>query len=204
MKKSIIAASAILALSAASSAYAGNTITFLGEITDSTCKVMIEGTSSGDGTVNLPKVSKDLLSAAGSTAGRTSFALVTQDCSLANGKSKVNAFFNGAGAIGADAGNVDGASGYLNNLAADPGTAEYPLAATNVQLRLINGTNEKVIKAGYQDQVADTSGYVDVDTSKVLPEMQARMPFMVEYISTAGGATAGPVKGMVVYDLMYN
>lgn len=205
MKKSILTAAVVFALSAASSAYAGNTITFLGEITDSTCDVSVEG---GSSTITLPSVSKDLLSATNSTAGRVAFALQAENCTLGNGKSKVAAYFNGEGAVGADAGNVDSATGYLNNLATDPNPSNTPYnaadastyyqdAATNVQLRLIDGTNNTVIKAGYTDQV-DDAGYVTVDGSN-----NARLPYSVEYISVAGNATPGPVKGMVVYDLMY-
>lgn len=201
MKKSILTAAVVFALSAASSAYAGNTITFLGEITDSTCDVSVEG---GSSTITLPSVSKSLLSATNSTAGRVSFALLAENCTLGNGKSKVAAYFNGEGAVGADAGNVDSATGYLNNLAEDPNpgndpdvTTDYQDIATNVQLRLIDGTNNSVIKAGFADQV-DDAGYVTVDSSN-----NARLPYSVEYISVAGSATPGPVKGMVVYDLMY-
>lgn len=205
MKKSILTAAVVFALSAASSAYAGNTITFLGEITDSTCDVSVEG---GSSTITLPSVSKSLLSATNSTAGRVSFALLAENCALGNGKSKVAAYFNGNGAEGADANNIDSATGYLNNLATDPNptnaaydaddaTTYYQDAATNVQLRLIDGTSNAVIKAGFADQV-DDAGYVTVDTSN-----NARLPYSVEYISVAGSATPGPVKGMVVYDLMY-
>lgn len=199
MKKSILTAAVVFALSAASSAYAGNTITFLGEITDSTCDVSVEG---GSSTITLPSVSKSLLSATNSTAGRVSFALLAENCALGNGKSKVAAYFNGNGAEGADANNIDSTTGYLNNLATDPNPeddadADYLDAATNVQLRLIDGTSNAVIKAGFADQV-DDAGYVTVDTSN-----NARLPYSVEYISVAGSATPGPVKGMVVYDLMY-
>lgn len=205
MKKSILTAAVVFALSAASSAYAGNTITFLGEITDSTCDVSVEG---GSSTITLPSVSKSLLSATNSTAGRVSFALLAENCALGNGKSKVAAYFNGNGAEGADANNIDSTTGYLNNLATDPNptnaaydaddaTTYYQDAATNVQLRLIDGTSNAVIKAGFADQV-DDAGYVTVDTSN-----NARLPYSVEYISVAGSATPGPVKGMVVYDLMY-
>lgn len=199
MKKSILTAAVVFALSAASSAYAGNTITFLGEITDSTCDVSVEG---GSSTITLPSVSKSLLSATNSTAGRVSFALLAENCALGNGKSKVAAYFNGNGAEGADANNIDSTTGYLNNLATDPNPeddadADYLDAATNVQLRLIDGTSNAVIKAGFADQV-DDAGYVTVDTSN-----NARLPYSVEYISVAGSAPPGPVKGMVVYDLMY-
>ncbi|MEN0581394.1 fimbrial protein [Phytobacter palmae] len=195
MKKLIIAASATAVLSVSNMAHAGNTIEFLGEISDSTCDVVLEGASTT--TVTLPTVSKNLLPAANATAGRTSFALNASNCVLGNGKTKVAAFFNGNNSGGADANNVDSVTGYLNNLAVDPGTTEYPTAAQNVKLRLIDGTNGNVIKAGDTTQVTG-AGYVTVDGTG-----NARMPYSVEYVAIGGAASAGPVRGVVVYDLQY-
>lgn len=188
MKKIILPAVAS-ALLFSGTASAANTIEFLGEITDSTCDVVLEGPSAT--TVTLPTVSKTNLPTANSTAGRTVFALQASGCTLANNKTKVAAFFNANSTEGADINNVDQASGYLNNLAsASP--------AENVKLRLIDGTSGNVIKVGYTDQMTSTSG-VTVDASG-----NARMPYAVEYIATAAeGAKAGAVRGVVVYDLMY-
>lgn len=190
MKKLIIASTVLAALATANIAHAGNTIEFLGEITDATCDVALEGASTT--TVTLPTVSKILLPTLNSTAGRTMFALLANNCDLGtSGKTKVAAFFNANSTIGADANNVDSASGFLNNLATlSP--------ATNVKLRLIDGTGGSVIKVGYTDQVTGTTG-VTVDASGA-----ARMPYAVEYIATdVTGATSGPVRSVVVYDLMY-
>lgn len=188
MKKLIIAASALAALTTVNFAQAGNTIEFLGEVTDSTCDVALEGASNT--TVTLPTISKTLLPTASSAAGRTQFALAASNCTLGNGKTKVAAFFNASSTSGADANNVDSASGYLNNLATTN-------PAKNVKLRLIDGTNSSIIKVGYTDQTT-SAGYVTVDANG-----KARMPYAVEYIAT-DAVTAGPVRGVVVYDLMYN
>ncbi|CAI1218251.1 fimbrial protein [Serratia fonticola] len=195
MKKVLIASSIFAAVATSGFANAGSTIEFLGEITDSTCDVTLEGGSSS--TVTLPTVSKDLMPAANASAGRTSFALNAANCTLGNGLTKVSAFFNGSNTGGTDANNVDNVTGYLNNLAADPATTEYPTAAQNVKLRLIDGTNGSFIKAGYTDQVT-SAGYITVDGSG-----NARMPYAVEYITVGGAASAGPVRGVVVYDLQY-
>lgn len=189
MKKNIILSAVASALLFAGAAHAGNTIEFEGEITDSTCDVKLEGDSTTK--VTLPTVSKTTLPSLDSTAGRTMFALQASNCTLAAGKTKVAAFFNANSTEGVDVNNVDSASGYLNNLATDS-------PAQNVKLRLVDGTSGKVIKVGYTDQMTSTEG-VTVDGSG-----NARMPYGVEYIATdAAGATAGPVRGVVVYDLMY-
>lgn len=192
--KMMMSAGAILALHMGSLCYAAsNTISFEGEITAATCDVIIEGQTTGTGTVNLPPVSSSLLSGAGATAGRTDFALIAQNCDMGTSTyTKVATFFEGSKSGGADADNVDTASGYLNNTS----TATTP--ATNVQLRLIDKTSNGVIKAGDTDQIT-SAGYVTIDTTG----KTARMPYAVEYISVPGGATVGAVHGSVVYDLMY-
>ncbi|MFR9704724.1 fimbrial protein [Aeromonas sanarellii] len=190
MKKKITVALAFMSAFAFSNASnAGSTIEFLGEITDSTCDVALEGSSAT--TVTLPTINKSLLSTQGATAGRSVFALNASNCVLSNGKTKVAAFFNANSTEGADINNVDMASGYLNNLAA-------ATPATNVKLRLIDGTGGNVIRVGYAEQATSTQG-VAVDGSG-----NARLPYAVEYVATAeSGATAGLVRSVVVYDLMY-
>lgn len=191
MNKLIIASAVISVLAVTNVAHAGNTIEFLGEITDSTCDVALEGSSAT--TVTLPTVSKALFTGINTTAGRTMFALLASNCTLSNGKTKVAAFFNANSTEGADANNVDNASGYLNNLAATS-------PATNVKLRLIDGTGGSVIKVGYTDQVTSTMGVTATGTAGAAA---ARMPYAVEYIATDTTVTSGPVRGVVVYDLMY-
>lgn len=181
-------------------AYAGtNVISFEGEITPASCNVFVEGqeASAGSGTVNLPHVGKSALSAAGSSAGRVSFALVAKDCTFGStvpALTKVGVFFEGGpDGVGPEANNVDPSSGYLNNT-----QPAGPTTATNVQLRLIDGTSNKVIKVGNQTQVTEATYYVPTGSPAT-----ARMFYAVEYYSANGGATEGTVHSTVVYDLMY-
>lgn len=204
MKKVIFAASALAVLTMSSVASAGE-IEFLGQITDSTCNVALEGSSAA--TVTLPTISSSLFSMAGDTAGRTSFALLATNCTLTNGKTRVAAFFNGNSAGAGDPANVDSATGYLNNLAGVGFTPDasaavgYLAAATNVKLRLVDGTSGATIRAGYTEQVTN-AGFVTA--TGTAGSMTARLPYAVEYISTDASVGAGPVRSTVVYDLQYN
>lgn len=200
MKKVIFAASAVAALAMSSVASAGE-IEFLGEITESTCDVSLEG---GGTLVTLPTISKSLFNAIDDTAGRTSFALLASNCTLTNGKTRVAAFFNGNNPAGTNANNVDSVTGYLNNLAVDPGGSSatgYPTAAAGIKLRLIDGTNGNIIRAGYTEQVTN-AGWVT--TSGTAGSQTARLPYSVEYIATESSITAGPVRSVAIYDLQYN
>lgn len=126
MKKVILAASIASALSLFNVAHANSgTIDFDGEIVDATCDVVINDGTSTVTTVLLPAVSKNLLSATNSVAGKTAFRLMLSNCkdfSTLTGKS-VAAYYK------PDATNVDSTTGLLNNtvLAASGG-------ATNVQI----------------------------------------------------------------------
>ena len=94
MKKSIIGASLAMAFGLMSgNAFAADntgTITFNGELTDTTCKVDIEG-QGPDATITLPTVSTATLTAAGQVTGRTGFNMNLSDCKVgAAGHSKVS------------------------------------------------------------------------------------------------------------------
>jgi major type 1 subunit fimbrin (pilin) len=182
MKNSFIATSILSILSFFNIAHAVNTIEFTGEISSSTCEVSLSG-GTGVSSVTLPTVASDLLAAADDTAGRTEFSLSAKNCVLATGETKVAAFFQGA-----ETTNVDVATGYLNNTAtATP--------AKNVKLRISDGVTGTPIKVGDAGQVTSNTAATIVDGNAV-------MPYLVEYIAT-GAATAGAVRGTVVYDLTY-
>ncbi|HDC4501962.1 TPA: type 1 fimbrial protein, partial [Enterobacter kobei] len=75
MKKSVVSSSvfAVLAIASLSAQAASTgTITFNGELTDTTCEVDINGQGS-DATVILPTVGVNELTASGDTTGRTTF-----------------------------------------------------------------------------------------------------------------------------------
>jgi major type 1 subunit fimbrin (pilin) len=69
-----------LSLCLPASAMASNTITFVGEVSDSTCNVTIGG-NSGDLMIQLPTVTTTDLSSAGSTAGEKEFTFEVNGCS---------------------------------------------------------------------------------------------------------------------------
>ncbi|VTM93058.1 major fimbrial protein StkA [Raoultella planticola] len=77
MSTSLIAALAISAFSV--NAASTGTITFNGELTDSTCNVDVNG-QGADATVVLPTVSVNQLTASGETTGRTSFNMNLANC----------------------------------------------------------------------------------------------------------------------------
>lgn len=185
MKKSVISASLFAILGAATlSAQAASTgtITFNGELTDTTCEVDING-QGPDATIPLPPVGVNKLTELGKTFGRTSFNMKLSDCVIGTegGHSKVAAFFQPGNT-------VDLSTGRLKNVG---GTA------TNVDLRLLDASNSFApINVGNTDQVTDMA-YVDIK-----PDGTAFLPYAVEYYALAQ-TTPGTVTSSVVYNLQY-
>ncbi|HFI5640949.1 TPA: fimbrial protein [Raoultella planticola] len=170
-------------ISASSFAASTGTITFNGELTDTTCNVDVNGQGS-DATVTLPTVSISELTTDKQVTGRTSFNMNLTDCVIGttNGKSKVSAFFQPGST-------VDLSTGRLNNVGG---------SATNVQLQLLDATGSfNVINVGNTDQVSSTE-YVDIASDGT-----ATLPYAVEYYAL-GQTTAGTVTSSVVYNLQYN
>lgn len=185
MKKTtnfIILITALGALSTSVLAASSGTITFNGELTDTTCKVDVNGQGE-NALVKLPTVSITELTQDKATAGRTSFNLNLTECVIGstNGKTKVSAFFQ-PGVT------VDLATGRLKNVNG---------SATNVELQLLDASsNFDVINIGNTDQV-DAMAYVDISTAG-----EATLPYAVEYYAVAQ-TTPGTVTSSVVYNLQY-
>ena len=180
MSTSLIAALAISAFSV--NAASTGTITFNGELTDSTCDVDING-QGADATVVLPTVSVNQLTASGDTTGRTSFNMNLSNCVVGTqgGHSKVASFFQPGTT-------VDLSTGRLRNVS---GTA------TNVDLELLDATgNYAAINVGNTDQVSNTA-YVDIQA-----DGSALLPYAVQYYANAQ-TTPGTVVSSVVYNLQY-
>ena len=168
------------AISATTFAASTGTITFNGELTDSTCNVSING-QGADAQVTLPTVSISDLSQDSLVAGRTSFNLNLSDCVVgtANGKSRVAAFFQPGPT-------VDLSSGRLNA----SGTAQ------NVQLQLLDASNSfNVINVGNTNQI-DNMEFIDISAG------EAVLPYAVEYYAQ-GQTTPGTVTSSVIYNLQY-
>jgi major type 1 subunit fimbrin (pilin) len=177
--QSIFAASALalLVMSASSQAASTGTITFNGELTASTCDVIVDG-QTADATVVLPTVSTNQLTNAAQVAGRTGFNMALTNCT--GTLQTASAFFE-AGAT------VDTVNGRLKNTSAG--------GATNVSLQLLDGANSSVIQAGNQNQIIQNT-YASVASGS------ATLPYAVQYYAE-GATTAGLVKSSVVYSIMY-
>ncbi|WP_418611792.1 fimbrial protein [Klebsiella pasteurii] len=184
MQKSIINLSiaAVLGLAAVSAQAASTgTLTFNGELTDTTCDVDVAG-QGASATITLPTVGINELSAAGNVSGRTAFNMNLTNCTVGTkgGHSTVAAFFQPGST-------VDLGTGRLQNMT---GTA------TNVSLQMRDASNSfAVINLGNTDQVTKTA-YKSVATGS------AQLPYTVEYYAE-DATTAGTVSSSVVYNLMY-
>nr|WP_315292792.1 fimbrial protein [Serratia proteamaculans] len=180
MKKLAIVASLVTVFGSVGMAQAASTgtITFNGELTASTCDVVVDG-QAADATVVLPTVGTNQLQAAAQTAGDTGFVMALNNC--AGTLQTASAFFE-AGA------SVDQTTGRLKNMT---GTA------TNVSLQLLDASSpsQSVIQAGNQNQVTNTT-YNSITGGSV------NLPYTVRYYADAA-TTAGTVASNVVYSIQY-
>lgn len=173
--KKIITLSAILSAALAVNAQASTgVITFNGELTASTCNVVVDG-QSNDATVTLPTVSTSDLVVAGNTAGTTGFSMNLTACT--GSLTTASAFFESGISTDASTGRLTNTTG----------------TATGVTLQLRDGTNDAVINAGQASQKADTS-YVAV--------ADGVLPYTVEYYAEDATA-AGTVISSVTYSIQY-
>lgn len=151
-------------------------INITGTIVDNTCDIT-SGTG-GKHAVVLPTVSANALTAAGTTAGRTPFAISLTNCTPTSGK--VSLFFEpGSG--------TDMSTGKLKNTAAS--------GATNVQVGLSNADFSPIILN--EPQATQNSQLVDITSGA------ATLTYFAEYYSAPGGVMAGPVKADTFFTLTY-
>jgi major type 1 subunit fimbrin (pilin) len=179
MKKILLSAIATVILtSGMAHAASTGTIIFNGELTATTCDVVVDG-QAADATVVLPTVGTSQLQAATKTAGDTGFIMALNNCS---GTLKTASAFFEAGS------SVDQVTGRLKNMTG---------GATGVSLQLLDGssTSSAVIQAGNQNQVSSTK-YADISSGS------ASLPYIVRYYAEAP-TTAGTVVSNVVYSIQY-
>ncbi|MGL4748769.1 MAG: fimbrial protein [Shewanella sp.] len=174
MKKLTLSALVLTALFGAN-AHANNTITFLGEVSDQTCEVAINGASANP-TVLLPTVSTADLASAGSVAGETPFTLSVSGCTIhATQALPIKTVF---------VGNSVTAAGNLGNT----GTA------TNVSLQILDAVGGNAV---------DLTGVATVNGLNVAAgDSTASHDFAVQYYAE-GVATAGTVVSSVQYAISY-
>lgn len=158
------------------------TITFNGELTDTTCEVDINGQGS-DATVVLPTVGINELVTPGDVTGRTSFNMNLTNCVIGtNGNhNKVAAFFQPGSTVDLGTGRLINTSG----------------SAGSVGLQLLDASNNySAINIGNTDQVNSTA-YININS-----DGSALLPYAVEYYAD-GQTTPGTVVSSVIYNLQY-
>ncbi|PRM15880.1 Major fimbrial subunit precursor [Haemophilus influenzae] len=179
MKKTMLAASLVLSLGLASSAFAKDgTVVIEGKITDQTC-IINNFTSDKDIKVKLPTVKAASLATANATSGRTPFKIELTGCKASSTEQRVKAFFL------PDAAKVN-AEGRLINT----GTA------TNVDVQLLNADGTTGILAG--ENIA-TQNVTPVNLNGV---DTGTLKYNAQYYATAA-ATAGDVKATVDFNIVY-
>ncbi|CBG87149.1 fimbrial protein [Citrobacter rodentium] len=177
MKKVLLSSLVVLALGSTSAMAIDGTITINGKLTNATCKVTVDKSTTGDATVTLPTLSVAKLAVAEATAGATNFTMKLTGCS---GASKVRAFFE----AGAD---VDASTGRLNN------SSESSEVAKNVQIQLRDEA-DNILAAGNTSQRSNAA--------TPLASGAANLNYSARYYATAA-AEAGDVQSSVTYSIDY-
>lgn len=166
-------------------AFADNTVTFLGEVSSSTCNVTVNG-ASGNISVLLPTTTITALSTAGATAGETPFNFVVSGCEASDADNDTNVAMRLVPLSTTT-------SGTLTNV------ASTSTAAAGVAIQIVDGTTAIDFSDG---DYSSTSQKVASGTTGTLT-----FPFTARYYSlatTAVPVTSGKVESQLQYALTYN
>ena len=155
-----------------------NTITFKGQVSDQTCSVTVNGNAANP-VILMPTVSAAALASANSTAGETPFTISVSGCT----------------APGTGSGNLAIKTAFLGSDVTSAGNLVNAGGATNVQVQLLDSAGGTAVKLNGITSVAGLN-LKEGETS-------ASHDFAVQYISEAGGATAGTVSATAQYALDY-
>jgi len=196
MKKTLFSAALALAfgLVAVQASAADGTITFNGEITDTTCTITGGGAATGTGnvTVTLPTVSTSALPAAGKTAGETSFSLV-----LGGGTGCTNGKTAALWVETASTLDLDASTGALKNHVVG--------GAANVQVQMVNPANGNPILLNINNAVTNGATVIagSNQPAATIAGNTATLKYVGRYLAT-GVAGAGAVQSVMTYSMQYN
>lgn len=197
MKKTLFSAvlAATFGLVALQASASDGTITFNGEVTDTTCTITGGGAAQGTSniTVTLPTVSTTALATAGQTAGDTAFSLV-----LGGGTNCTNGKTAALWIETTQTPALDTTTGALTNQAAG--------GAANVEVRMVNPANNNPINLGINAAVAsgDTAIAANNQPAASIQGNTATLKYIGQYLAMAGGAQAGAVSTYLTYSMQYN
>ncbi|AIF46340.1 fimbrial protein [Dyella japonica] len=197
MKKTLFstALAAALGFVAMQASAADGTITFNGEVTDTTCTITGGGAATGTGniTVTLPTVSTSALAADGQTAGDTNFSLI-----LGGGANCTNGKTAALWIETTQTPALDASTGALKNQTAG--------GAGNTQVRMVNPANSQPINLGINALV--TNGATVIASSNqpaaTIASNTATLKYTAQYLAKGGAATAGTVSTYLTYSMQYN
>lgn len=185
MKKSCLSFAILTALLTSQAYAADGTISFTGNIQESTCTVT-GGTGSVAGSkdisVTMPNISTDVLANDGDVAGETPFSIVIggkDDTGCANGLIASLHFESQKSAL------IDPATGNLNNQVG----VNY---AENVQIELLNDDGQKIDLYN-----SDNVSFATVDGHT------ATLSFTARYKANGGAVKPGLVDTNLVYSVTY-
>ncbi|WP_421569531.1 fimbrial protein [Stenotrophomonas sp. PD6] len=169
----------VLASVLSAPAFAANTITFSGEVTDQTCAAVVNGGT--DPVVVLDSVPlTDLNGAVGKSAGESAFTLTLTGCAASVVDEHFTTLFQATNPT---------AGGNLTNTAAS--------GASGVALQLLDGV------AGTPVNLAGGAAVSAGDIVLTAAQTSASHDYAVQYISEAATVTPGPVLGSVTYTIRY-
>lgn len=174
--KAICAATAVFAFGLTASSFAAtsnNTVRFMGEVSEQTCNITVNGSSSAP-VILLPTAAKGQLASAGDTTGETPFTVMLSGCGAQTSNASVLFVAN----------DVDGVN--LKNIATTS-------PASNVAIQLMEGTTALDF-VGNKAQTASQS--VGGTNTSATYDLTAR------YFAT-GASTAGSVEAQVQFAVTY-
>ncbi|MBV6694014.1 fimbrial protein [Serratia quinivorans] len=186
-KTKLLVISALLG-TAASSAFAyDGTVTFNGQLTDTTCAV---NAADADKTVTLPTVATTALTAEGQTAGFTPFTISVSNCPAS--VTKVRAHFESNANMDSNTGNL-----VLTNTGGAR-NVQVQLQNTNGSQIALGGTNATSAAVELTDPVITATETVAGNTGRT-----AKMTYHAGYYAT-GATTAGAVTTLTNFTVAYN
>lgn len=177
MNKSVLYLSLLFSTAVISTtATAANTITFVGEITDTTCNISVNG-NSGDTTVQLPTVTLTDFSGAGSSTSEKEFSFEVSGCTAGTQNQVGLRFITPAVST----------AGNLKNIASTN-------AAGDVDIQILEGSTAFNFNQG------------EVKSSKktISGSSALAFPFKARYFTAGGSPTVGIVEAKLEYALSYN
>jgi len=162
-------------LSSSAMAASSNTITFMGEVTDQTCSININGSAAAP-VVLLPSVATSVLAKSADTAGTTNFDVGVSGCTANPAGMNVSSEFVG------------------NNISSTTGNLANSGTASNVEIQILDTTGKDI---DFRNAFRGAG-----DLALQANETQKTASYSVQYYAT-GAATVGTVQASMQYAVSY-